>query len=415
MLTAYHRGRNREWHDDLEGIPMVQGVPSVWTAETARRIVQTPQTTVPLIDPARVPKIMPGYHVWDFWPVMDWHETTQVVRIDGWYVVIALTAPASLLPESRHDVACHRYLVSRDGDVWTDAGDLYPEGSALGSRQWAASAYYDASRRRLTTYYTAAGDRDGSRPHFEQRLAMTGARVTVTDGGPRFDDWGEHRIILEADRTWYGADFGVDAAPGMIDAFRDPQRFRDPADGREYLLFTGTLAAGTSEYDGAVGIAEAVNADLTEWRLLPPLLHADGVNNELERAHIVVQCGRYYLFFITHPGTFAPGLDCVEGLYGFVADGVFGPWRPLNGSGLVLGNPPEAMYQSYSWFVLPNLRVLSFLDYIDIGDRSVADVTTEPSDYQLAHFGGTIAPTLTIALDGGETRLVSEDYGLVLD
>ncbi len=381
----------------------------------ARRIAPSPETTVPLIDPARISKIMPGYHIWDFWPVMTWDDPTRVARIDGWYVVIALTAPASLLPEARHDVATHRYLVSRDGKEWSDAGDLYPQRSALGSRQWAASAYYDASRKRLTTYYTAAGRQDSVDISFEQRIAMTDARVEISERGPRFTGWSDHRVILEPDGVWYGASFDSGAGPGMIDAFRDPQRFRDPRDNREYLLFTGTLADSTSEYDGAIGIAEATSAALTEWRLLPPLLHADGVNNELERAHIVVQDGRYYLFFISHPGTFAPGFDGFEGLYGFVADGLFGPWRPLNESGLVLGNPPAAMYQSYSWLVLPNLKVLSFLDYVDIGDRSVADVTRESSEYQLAHFGGTVAPTLTIALDGDRTRLVDEEYGIVLE
>jgi levansucrase len=380
-----------------------------------RRITASPETTVPLIDATRLPRIMPGFHLWDFWPVMEWADPTRVARIDGWQVVIALTAPDDLLPEARHDVATHRALVSREGRAWTDIGDLYPPGAALGTRQWAGSACYDADRRRLVTWHTAAGRAGDAVVSYEQRIAMADAAVTVTGDGPRFDDWSDHRVVLDADGALYRRTGAGSAQPGMIDAFRDPQRFRDPHDGRQYLLFTGSLAAARSDHDGAVGIAEATDESLSEWRLLPPLLHADDVNNELERPHIVVRDGRYYLFFITHPGTFAPGLTGPEGLYGFVAERLFGPWRPLNGSGLVLGNPPEAMYQSYSWFVLPNLRVLSFLDYVDIGGRTVADVTREAPDYQLAHFGGTIAPTLTIALDRDRTRLVREEYDLVLE
>jgi levansucrase len=306
-------------------------------------------------------------------------------------------------------------LVSSDGGNWRDAGDVYPAGTALGSRQWAGAAYYDGARQRLVTYYTAAGRAESPIQTFEQRIALATASVAVTANGPRLDNWSAHRVILEGDGMLYRSTAAAGAEPGMIDAFRDPMRFRDPRDGRQYLLFTATLPDSTSEYDGAVGIAEATSDDLDEWRLLTPLLHADGVNNELERAHLVYRDGRYYLFIISHPGTFAPGFDGCEGLYGFVADNLVGPWKPLNESGLVLGNPPEATYQSYSWLVLPTLRVLSFLDYIDIGSRSVADVTREPVAYQLAHFGGTVAPTLTIALEGDRTRIVGEEYGLILE
>ena len=39
-------------------------------------------------------------------------------------------------------------------------------------------------------------------------------------------------------------------AIGTIKAFRDPAFFRDPADGCDYLLFTASLAASASAWNG---------------------------------------------------------------------------------------------------------------------------------------------------------------------
>jgi levansucrase len=46
-----------------------------------------------------------------------------------------------------------------------------------------------------------------------------------------------------------------------------------------------------------------------------------------------------------------------------VADDVLGPWRPLNGTGLVAANPEEAPFQTYSWWVDASLDVWGFIDY----------------------------------------------------
>ncbi|MGH9175242.1 MAG: glycoside hydrolase family 68 protein [Vicinamibacterales bacterium] len=205
----------------------------------------TPETPAPLIDASRVPKIMPGYHLWDFWPVMEWDESARIARIDGWYVVIPLTEPADLVPEARHDVATHRMLVSPDGMTWRDGGAVYLPGTALGSRRWAASAYYDENAKCLMTYYTAAGRSESAGLSFEQWLAMTDAAVTVTGAGLAVSDWSAHRVILEADGEWYGSTFDTSAQPGMIDAFSEPKKC-------QLAHFGGTVAPTlTIALDGA--------------------------------------------------------------------------------------------------------------------------------------------------------------------
>ena len=185
---------------------------------------------------------------------------------------------------------------------------------------------------------------------------------------------------------------------GTIKAFRDPAFFRDPADGRDYLLFAASLARSTSPWNGAVGIACRSNDGA--WALLPPLVDANDLNNELERPHIVVRDGSYYLFWSTQRKVFADGGPSgPNGLYGMVADRLAGPWRPINGTGLVLANPPKAPYQAFSWLVLADLRVLSFVDLIGL-DRPPHDAAEAR-----AHFGGTPAPIVSLHLNGDRASL----------
>jgi levansucrase len=127
---------------------------------------------------------------------------------------------------------------------------------------------------------------------------------------------------------------------------------------------------------------------------------ANCVNQQTERPHFVIKDGRYYLFTISHSGTFAPGLGGPDGLYGFVGDALRSSYRPLNASALVLGNPPEAPKQQYSEYVMPNWLVEAFIETVPTptGDR----------------FGGTLAPTLRLQVDGAETALVERlGFGVI--
>ena len=180
-----------------------------------------------------------------------------------------------------------------------------------------------------------------------------------------------------------------EGAPGTIKAFRDPAYFRDPADGAEYLAFTASLAGSTSAFNGAFGLARKGPGG---WALIAPAFHAEGVNNELERAHLLFHDGSYYAFWSTQTATFAEGLGHAPGgLYGMVADSMAGPWRPSDGSGLVLANPADRPQQAYSWFVDADLTVCSFVDVLPDGG-----------------FGGVPAPLLRLTLEGESAGLALE-------
>jgi levansucrase len=375
---------------------------SVWRADHLRELDQAVNTTIPVIRSGDVISMVPGYDLWDVGPVRT--PTGDVATLDGDELWLGLSAPAVGDPGHRHDVARLRLIAAADSG-WRDMGALFPDGSSLGSREWAASATYDQSRGTLDVLYTATGSHDGSSPHFTQRIVATSARVVRAEGAVRFVDWRPHREVLGADGVIYERTDAADGAPGFIKAFRDPFPFRDPADGREWLLFTGSQAGAESTFNGVVGLASPTGDG--GYRLEEPLLGADGVNNELERPHIVVRDGNYYLFFSTQRRTFAPGVTGPNGLYGFVAPSVHGPYLPINGSGLVLQNPADEPVQAYSWLVLPDLRVASFIDFHSLDGRSPDQVAADGEDEARKHFGGTIAPIQRLTLEGSRAALVA--------
>ena len=81
------------------------------------------------------------------------------------------------------------------------------------------------------------------------------------------------------------------------------------------------------------------------------------------------------------------------------------PYEPLNGSGLVIGNPADEPDQAYAWWVLPDLRAVSFMNY---RSPNGTDMRHAPAAEARARFGGTIAPVVQLALDGATTAIVAE-------
>jgi levansucrase len=420
---------------------IVLGFAGSWTAEHVEGIELTADNSIPMIDAAIADeRVAPEHWVWDWWPVRD--RDGGVADFDGTNIAIALSAPADVLPGTRHDIATLRYLLSDDGGLsWTDGGDLFPDDGLLGSRQWAGSAMYDDETGMLYSFYTAAGEEDdestdttddtqstentetdADRPSapsggdvgddisYRQRLAVATASISVSDGDVRFEDWSDHEVLVTADDTsLYATTQATEGGAGQIDAFRDPWYHYDEASGDEYLLFTATMPQAECDGDGVVGIARASDDELLEWELLPPMLDGHCVNNELERPHVVVEDDRTYLLFTTHSHTFRDDTSGPEGLYGFVADSFLGPYEPLNGTGLVLANPQEAPYQAYSWMTLPNGIVTSFFQFFDIGgDVELSYIGDQSPEFQREHFGGTFAPSLLIDFDDDRTALVEE-------
>ncbi|WP_082703398.1 glycoside hydrolase family 68 protein [Novosphingobium sp. Fuku2-ISO-50] len=345
--------------------------------------------TLPRITAADVAPILPGIDLWDCWPLA--HEDGSTVIRRGRALWFLLSAPVLPDPADRHVFARIR-LMSHGADGWRDHGHALPDGLNPGSREWAGSAVLADDGVTVTLYYTVAGRRGGPFS-FEQRLFAVDGRL---DDDAAIGQWQTPREIVVADGVRYVCDRQeiADPVPGTIKAFRDPAWFRDPATGKAHVVFTASAAWSRDACNGIVGIA---TREGEAWVLGDPLVEAIGVNNELERACLVCRAGRYYLFWSTQRHTFSPDtLAGPNGLYAMVADQISGPWRPVNGNGLVAANPLDEPAQSYSWWVTGEDEVWSFIDYWGMEGRSPAD----HPELLRSHFGGTPAPVFRLRYDG---------------
>ncbi len=350
---------------------------------------------IPVIRPCDVVDVDGRFDYWDAWPLLSGDGEIHR-RADGGEIWFALAAQRGDDPDNRHDIAAIHTLVRRDGGFFS-LGPTLPAGHGPGSRQWSGSATLDTESGLVRLFYTAAGVAGEPRRSFAQRIVCVTGRVDGDDVGA-FGD--AHECVI-ADGHDYQLVGPTDGVPGMIKGFRDPEFFRDPATGREWLTFTASSARAPGTHDGVVGIA-ALDSGRMVARQLPPIVDGTGFCNELERPHLRIFDSTYYLFWCSQGSVFAPGVIAPSGLYGACAESLDGPWSLVNGDGLIAANPPEEPRQAYAWLVLPDGSVTSFVDRWGMSGRKDADLPN-----RRCQFGGTFAPFFRLAFSGGTIRLVA--------
>ena len=349
---------------------------------------------LPPIRASDVMPIAPDLDLWDCWPLQREDGSTAV--IDGAQNWFFLSAPRLDDPGQRHVHARIR-VMRRAGGEWTDLGNALPEDITPGSAEWAGSSVLHDDGRSITLFFTASGRR-GEGPSFAQRIFGASGEL-VAGFGP--SAWQEPQELFCADGNLFKPASSATGAPGTIKGFRDPAWFRDPANGPKYLLFTGSAGWSDDPHDGLVGYA-VWNGD--KWELGRPLIHAIGVNIELERPHVLYREGRYYLFWSTQRHTFSPRVTPgPNGLYCAVAERFAGPWQMVNGSGLVASNPAGEPTQAYSWWVTGDDEVWSFIDYWGMQGRTL---TSHP-ELLRSRFGGSPAPTFDLVFDADQVRIAN--------
>lgn len=373
---------------------------SHWLARHVEAVAGANLPSIPVIRRSDIRDIIPGLQLWDCWTI-DAPDGSAVL-FDGWRGWVIMCAPRDIHPDLRHDVARLRLAMERGGE-WIDCGHLLPYDRNPGAREWAGSTVYDATCGALTLFFTATGRRGESSRTFEQRLFQISGKLDFDGKTLQTSQWGQPIENVVADGVDYVVVNQHEGVPGFIKGFRDPFHFRDPATGLDYLAFTASAQAASSEYNGVIGLARSTDGGFEHWELLPPLISAEGVNNELERPVLRFHQGRYYVFWSTQRKTFAPdGPNGPNGLYGMVAENLMGPYRPLNGSGLVAPNPSEEPYQCYSWWVDSDLHVTGFVDLWGLEGR---DPAQDPTLVE-SHFGGVPAPRFRLVLDGDTAQII---------
>lgn len=402
-------------------------ITSTWSRADALKVrVDDPTTTQPLVS-IDFPVMSDEVFVWDTMPLRKLDG--NIVSVNGWSVILTLTAvrePQKYLYKDgnydidrdwndRHGRAHICYWYSKDSKNWIFGGRVMPEGVSPTTREWAGTPILLNENGDIDLYYTCVTP--------NATIAKVKGKITADDNGVSLHDFEKVEQLFSADGVLYQTE-----AQNPYWGFRDPCPFIDPASGRLFMVFEGNIGGdrgshvittdnmgdvppGFSEVGGArfqtgcIGIAVAKDLTGDDWELLPPLISAVGVNDQTERPHFVFKDGMYYLFTISHSFTYADGLSGPDGVYGFASESLFGPYSPLNGSGLVLGNPSSQPYQTYSHYVMPNGLVTSFIDTIP----------NKGSDYQGAYrVGGTEAPTVQIKIKGLQTFLIKEfDHGFI--
>lgn len=422
---------------------------SHWTREQALKFKESKANTFPEFDIEKIKPFMEGFDIWDSWFALD--ENGELASIEGFRVLCAL----GLKKADDSNIARINYFYSKDGHSFVSGGLLFPHRLFSDIQEWSGSTLLRSDGSVQTFYTTAMGYiRDGVWQTF-QRLATAIQRPVVKEGVLTFSAPQYHDLLLEPDGHFYqNVDQAVDNELRMPTlhnrsygndqinnlCFRDPFFFRDPATQKNYLLFEantgpandaeGTVRRnyiGNDNFDpdyrptvddlkanGCVGIAEFTDDQYTKLTMMPPLLTANLITDEIERITVIARDCSYYLFCVTH-GNKMTILDDTfinrDMLMGFKAPSLFGPYTPLNGSGVVIQQKSEgAMYTGqannqqyvYSWNVLPDLSVLSYANYSYSATEGKLTTTK------------TVGPRVQLSIQGSQTEITNLDYGYVL-
>lgn len=412
--------------------------PTAWTRADALKVIANDPTTTQPVVPYNFKKMSnTNVFIWDTMPVRDLYN--EIVSINGWSVIFTLTADRqpNLKDKNgnydinkdwngRHGRAYFAYWFSKDSKNWTYGGRVMKEGVSPTKAEWAGTPILTKDDGSIELYYTCVD----SNSSVGATIAKVKGKLVATDAGVKVEGFTTVKSLFSADGKYYQT-----KAQFSGFNFRDPSPFIDPKDGKLYMFFEGNVAGkylshtiGQTEIGdvppgtpaptmdkakkrvGCIGLAVATDMTGDKWELLPPLVTAMGVNDQTERPHFVYQDNKYYLFTISHHRTYAEDLTRrgPDGVYGFVSENLTGPYRPLNGSGLVLGNPSEQPLQTYSHYVMKNGLVTSYIDCI-YAQKQTTDKGT--GDYRL---GGVEAPTVRIKLKNDQTFLTEAlDYGYI--
>lgn len=428
-------------------------VVSHWTREAASKLKATASNTVPPFNLAKVRTLIPGQHFWDWWYVMT--EDGKVADINGFKIIVGLARPIDDAESANARIV---YLLSKDGEHYAYGGPLFGEHRLFADcQEWSGSTILRDDGKLQTFYTVAKGVLIDGNWQTSQRFATAIQELTTTDTSVVAQVPFYHELLAQPDGLLYETPDQAGAREAMYPTahsraigsdqtentcFRDILFYKCPRTGRRFGLFeanTGSevCPAGTVTRDyigssahepmysptpddlkanGCIGILEFTNEDNTFASLMPPILTSNLVTDEIERINVIDHKGYVYLFCVGHGNkntlvTHNEDLSNRDYMIGFRSRSLFGPYTPLNGSGVVVqqksyGAPYSGQEQNqqyvYSWKLVPTgtKGVFDCVGY--------ANFSTDASGNAVPV--KTVAPTLQVKIDGLTTKIVGMKY-----
>ncbi|MDF2881089.1 MAG: Levansucrase/Invertase [Clostridiaceae bacterium] len=384
--------------------------------------------------------------VWDSWPLQNSDGTAA--NYHGYHVVFALAGD----PRNGNDTSIYLFyqkIGDTSIDSWKNAGRVFKDSDKFVSddaylkyqtQEWSGSATL-TSEGKVRLFYTdySGSPEDGGTGAGNQVLTTAQVSISQPDANSlKIDGVSDHKSIFDGgDGTIYqNVQQFIDEGKWSSNdnhTLRDPHYVED--NGHKYLVFeanTGTtngyqgdnslfnkafyggsevffqseknkLLIGPKKHDaslanGALGIIE-LNDDYTLKKVMKPLITSNTVTDEIERANVFKLQGKWYLFTDSRGAKMTIDGIGVKDVYmlGYVSDSLTGPYKPLNGTGLVLNMnlDPSDLTFTYSHFAIPqpgsnNVVITSYMT-----NRGFY------SDHQ-----STFAPSFLLKIEGPKTSVV---------
>ena len=370
---------------------------TLWTREHVRAITEDPSAWTPVIPDEGLPRVLPGYDFWDLWPVRT--PDGALASVCGREVWGALTAPAVGHPATRHDIARIRLVARRPDEAWgwDDLGPLFPDGASAG---FAGVGRLDAVRprdRHADRLLHRRGRPRGGAPDVpaahlhragDRRVRRRSAVAVRLEPSHARRSSRTASATSSSTRRTASRDSSRPSATPSPSATRRPARTTCSSRGRWPTRPPTSTAASGSPAGPADG-----------FELLDPLVTADGVNNELERAHVSCTRAATCCSSRRRPDL-PPGLSRTDRALRTGRRQPLRAVRALERVSVILINPPTEPFQAYSWVVLPDLTTTGFVDSFALHGRHPGELESFGPTLVRRHFGGTMTGVSQLRVDG---------------
>jgi len=263
-----------------------------------------------------------GKLMWDLWFLKDKDK----------YHAFYLQHDEKTALKNRHDNVSIGHALSKDLVKWKEIGTALEPGK---KGEWDDLALWTGSiikkGKRYFLFYTGRHNKKGEK--WIQKIGLATSENMV--------NWEKHEKnpILESDDKHYDLNNKKNRL-GKIPTFRDPFVFQDKKSKKYYMFFSARRKGRKKVFNGCVGAA--VSKDLLKWKLLKPVLAPDRYD-EMECCQLVQHKGYYYLFFLVpweecYDPKWASYFGRYPGLHCYYSKSLFGKYKPVNGSGVVISN-----------------------------------------------------------------------------